>query len=108
MQGASDNMFKKINESKISTPKPKIISNVSAQEESNIEKIKKLLINQITSKVRWRESIEYMIANKVDNFIEIGPGKVLSGLVKRVNKNVITRNLRNIEEIENFVKNDKF
>ena len=78
----------KITESIIKDPKPPVISNVTAKAENKVSKIKDLLIKQITSKVRWRESVEYMIKNGVNEFIEIGPGKVLSGLVKRINKDV--------------------
>ena len=80
-------------ESSFKDPKPPIISNVTAKEENKVGKIKELLIKQITSKVKWRESIEYMINNGVKEFIEIGPGKVLSGLVKRINKDVTDREL---------------
>ena len=65
-----------------------LISNVTAKEISNKAELKKLLIDQIENRVRWRESIIYMVENKIDHFIEIGPGKVLSGLVKRINRNV--------------------
>ena len=65
-----------------------LISNVTADEISNKDELKKLLIDQIENKVRWRESIINMITKGVDHFIEIGPGKVLSGLVKRINKDV--------------------
>ena len=58
------------------------------------------VIKQIESKVRWRESIQYMIDNQVSKFIEIGPGKVLSGLVKRINKNVKTLSINNEENIK--------
>ena len=61
-------------------------------------------IDQITSKVRWRESVNYMIKKGVKDFLEIGPGKVLSGLVKKINKNVKISNINSIEDI----KNDKF
>ena len=62
------------------------MSNVTAKPTTNSNEIKKLLIEQIFSKVRWRESIEFMINNEVKEFIEIGPGKVLSGLVKRISR----------------------
>ena len=66
----------------------KLISNVTANEIANKDELKKLLIKQIESRVRWRESVIKMINMGVNQFIEIGPGKVLSGLVKRTNKNV--------------------
>ena len=65
-----------------------LISNVTAEEISNTEDLKHLLIKQIEKRVRWRESILNMINKGVNQFIEIGPGKVLSGLVKRINKDV--------------------
>jgi len=65
-----------------------LISNVTAKKISNKQELRDLLIDQIESRVRWRESVTNMINNGVDHFIEIGPGKVLSGLVKRINKNV--------------------
>ena len=81
--------------------KPNIISNVTAKEEVDIDRIKPLLIDQITSRVRWRESIEYMIEKGVKNFLEIGPGKVLSGLVKKINKDVKVSNINSLEDIKN-------
>ncbi len=85
-------------------PKPNIISNVTAKEEVDVNKIKPLLIDQITSRVRWKESVNYMIKQGVEDFLEIGPGKVLSGLVKKINKDVKISNINSIEDI----KNDQF
>ena len=65
-----------------------LISNVTAKEILDKDELKKLLIDQIENRVRWRESVIKMISKGVDHFIEIGPGKVLSGLIKRINKNV--------------------
>ena len=65
-----------------------LISNVTADEVLNKDNLKKLLIEQIENRVRWRESVINMINKGVDHFIEIGPGKVLSGLVKRIDKTV--------------------
>ena len=65
-----------------------LISNVTAKEIIDKENLKKLLIEQVENRVRWRESVNYMIQNEVKHFIEIGPGKVLSGLIKRINKDV--------------------
>ena len=76
-----------------------LISNVTANEVSNKNQLKKLLIEQIENRVRWRESVIYMINKGVDHFIEIGPGKVLSGLIKRINKTVKINTINNESDI---------
>ena len=68
--------------------KNKLISNVTANEISNKDELKTLLVDQIENRVRWRESVINMIKVGINHFIEIGPGKVLSGLIKRIDKNV--------------------
>jgi len=80
----------------------KLISNVTAEEISNKDELKKLLIEQIEKKVRWRESIMNMINKGVDHFIEIGPGKVLSGLIKRINTNVKIDTINSESDINNL------
>ena len=72
----------------------------------DIDILKNLLIKQIESKVRWRESIKYMIDHGVDNFIEIGPGKVLSGLIKRINRDVKVSAINKEEDISIIDIND--
>ena len=79
-----------------------LMSNVTADKIQNISKIKDLLIKQIENRVRWRESVINMVNNGVNNFIEIGPGKVLSGLIKRINKEVKVQSINNIEDIKNL------
>ena len=79
-----------------------LISNVTAEKISSTEELKNLLIKQIENRVRWRESVINMINNDVDHFIEIGPGKVLSGLVKRINREVKINTINNQEDIENL------
>ena len=101
MKKAAENMKEKIESTNFLQPNPKIISNVTAKEEVDVNKIKPLLIDQITSKVRWRESIHYMVNEGVLNFLEIGPGKVLSGLVKKINKDLKISNISSIEDIKN-------
>ena len=98
---AAENMKDKIYDTNFARPKPNIISNVTAKEETDINKIKTLLIDQITSRVRWRESVNYMIEQGVTDFLEIGPGKVLSGLIKKINKDVKISNIDSIEDIKN-------
>ncbi len=88
MKSATENMKDKIlnlNMKEIDNP---IICNYTAKPSVSSEEIKKLLISQIEGRVRWLESVEFMINKGTKNFIEIGPGKVLSGLIKRINKNI--------------------
>ena len=94
--------MKKYNKLNFSQSKIKLISNVTAKEISNIDELKDLLIKQIENRVRWRESVVNMINNDVDHFIEIGPGKVLSGLVKRINKEVKISTINNQNDIESL------
>ena len=101
MKKAAENMKDKIENTNFLKPKPNIISNVTAKEEMDVNRIKPLLIDQITSRVRWRESIDYMIKQGVKDFLEIGPGKVLSGLVKKINKDVKVSNIDCIGDIKN-------
>ena len=79
-----------------------LISNVTAEEISTTEDLKNLLIKQIEKRVRWRESILYMIDKGINQFIEIGPGKVLSGLVKRINKDVKISSINSKSDIESL------
>ena len=76
-----------------------LISNITADEIFNADELKNLLVKQIENRVRWRESVINMINKGVNQFIEIGPGKVLSGLVKRINKTVQVSSINSIDEI---------
>ena len=78
----------------------KLISNVTAKEISSTNELKDLLIKQIENRVRWRESVINMVNNNVNHFIEIGPGKILSGLVKRINREVKINTINNQGDIE--------
>ena len=100
MRSATSKMQMVINNQSISDPKYKVVSNVTAKEYTENNQIKKLLVQQIESPVRWRESIEYMVANGTTTFVEIGPGKVLSGLIKRINKDVKVLNIESVEDIQ--------
>ena len=102
MKNATEIMKKEIEKLNFQDSNKKLISNVTADEISNKEELKKLLIEQIENRVRWRESVLKMINNGVDHFIEIGPGKVLSGLVKRVNKTVKINTINNEIDIKDL------
>ncbi len=88
MSKATEIMKAEIEKLHFMNGKNTLISNVTAKEILDKDELKKLLIDQIENRVRWRESVLKMISKGVDHFIEIGPGKVLSGLVKRINKDV--------------------
>jgi len=102
MSNATKIMADELNKLNFKNGQNKLISNVTAHEIKDPDELKTLLIKQIENRVRWRESIIYMIENDVNHFIEIGPGKVLSGLVKRVNKNVRIDTLNSISDIESI------
>ena len=83
-----------------------LISNVTAQEVNEISILKELLIKQIESRVRWRESVNLMLEKKITQFIEIGPGKVLSGLIKRIDRNVKVTSINTEDDIKQIKLND--
>ena len=102
MNKATDIMRNELNKLDFKESKNQLISNVTAEVIPNLTDLKNLLIKQIENRVRWRESVINMIKNGVDHFIEIGPGKVLSGLVKRINKNVKISTINNLDDIRNL------
>ena len=102
MNPAAKIMEDKINQTNFKNPLVDLVSNVTAEPVRDSEKIKSLLVRQIFSKVRWRESVLFMIKNGVNEFIEIGPGKVLSGLVKRISDKVLSKSINTVEEIRNL------
>ena len=102
MNKATEIMKKEIEKVNFLDGNIKLISNVTANEVTNKNELKKLLIDQIENRVRWRESVINMISNGVTQFIEIGPGKVLSGLVKRINKNVKINTINNEIDIKDL------
>ena len=102
MKPASKVMEDKINKTKLNKPFLNILNNVTACPENNPENIKRLLVEQIYSTVKWRESIIKMYELGVKNFIEVGPGKVLSGMVKRTVNDVKTFSINSIADMKNF------
>ena len=102
MRNATKIMKDELNNLDFKKSENKLISNVTAREIVNSEELKDLLIKQIENRVRWRESIINIIKNDVNHFIEIGPGKVLTGLVKRINKEVKIDTINNQLDIESL------
>ena len=100
MNNATKIMTKELNKLNFKNGQNKLISNVTANEIKDLDELKNLLIKQIENRVRWRESVINMIESDVNHFIEIGPGKVLSGLVKRINRNVKIDTINSQSDIE--------
>jgi [acyl-carrier-protein] S-malonyltransferase len=100
MNKATNIMSVELNKLNFKEGENKLISNVTANEISNTTELKELLVKQIENRVRWRESVVNMIDSGVNHFIEIGPGKVLSGLVKRISKDVKIDTINNQGDIE--------
>jgi len=102
MKKATDIMKSEIEKINFQDSKNGLISNVTANKVSDKLNLKNLLINQIENRVRWRESVINMINEGVNHFIEIGPGKVLSGLVKRIDKNVKINTINSESDIKDL------
>ena len=102
MSSASKIMKEELNKLNFQNSEKMLISNVTSEPISDTKGLKNLLIKQIESRVRWRESIINMIKNDINHFVEIGPGKVLSGLVKRINRDVKINTINNEEDVKNL------
>jgi len=102
MNNATKIMTEELNKLDFKKGQNKLISNVTANEIKDLDELKNLLIKQIENRVRWRESVINMIENNVNHFIEIGPGKVLSGLVKRISREVKIDTINSQSDIESL------
>ncbi|MFI3241308.1 MAG: ACP S-malonyltransferase [Alphaproteobacteria bacterium] len=107
MQNAQQKMGVALTEVSSNNPSLPIISNVVASAVDNKEEIIKNLTLQVTGSVRWRESVAYMAQNNITNIIELGSGKVLSGLVKKCDATINTSSVGTPADIENFIKENK-
>ena len=90
----------------VSVSKPQIpyVANVTAQYVTEAEPVKDLLVKQVSSSVKWQQCVETMLADGVDTFIEIGPGKTLAGFMKKIDRSVKTLNVEKLEDIEKVVE----
>ena len=102
MKQAAEDMKLFLQKTDFKKPSIELISNVTALPVEKDGDIKDLLYKQIFSQVRWRETLEYMIKNDINDIIEIGPGKVLSSLVKRTNDKVLSRSITKIDDIKSL------
>ena len=103
MQSARDGMAEVIARLSFNRPAVPIIANTTARPLTTVDSIKEELLRQLCHCVQWQRSIEYMVDNGVATFIEIGPGKVLTGLIKRINREVKTVNIGDVEAVRSLV-----
>ncbi|MBN1176817.1 MAG: ACP S-malonyltransferase [Dehalococcoidales bacterium] len=100
MQPAVEGMIEYLNATSFASPSIPVIANVTAVPLTSAQEVKMELRKQLTSPVQWQRSVEFMINQGVSTFIEIGPGKVLTGLIRRINKEVATMNIGDLEAVK--------
>ncbi|MEN8192580.1 MAG: ACP S-malonyltransferase [Bacteroidota bacterium] len=100
MSGAKEKLQDKLNKTKINDASVPVYTNVTAKPVTQASDISKLLFDQLSSPVRWEESIQNMISDGATEFVEIGPGKVLQGLIKRINKDVKIWGIDKLEDLD--------
>lgn len=104
LKGAGEKLYNRLEQVPIAEPSIPFVSNVTAREEREPEQIRDLLGMQVCSPVHWQQSIEYMIENGADTFIEIGPGRTLSNLMKKIDRSVKVYNVETIADLETVRK----
>ena len=105
LKGAGEKLAKEMENVEVSDMQIPVITNVTAEYINSKEDIKPLLEKQVSSSVLWEDSIRKMIADGVDTFIEIGPGKALTGFMKKINKEVRVFNVEDMASLENTLSN---
>ena len=104
MQPAAEEMAQALAAVEMLPPAIPLIANVTAQPAEHPDIIRRQLVEQVTGRVRWRESVEYMVANGIDTLVEIGSGKALSGMAKRINRDLATHAVSGPEDVEALLK----
>jgi [acyl-carrier-protein] S-malonyltransferase len=106
MRPASETMRKAFEDINFKQPSAPVIANYTALPEIDPEQFKTLLVNQITGRVRWRESVTYMAQNGISEIIEIGSGKALSGMIRRIDRDINCHNIGSPEDLNKFLLTD--
>ncbi|MEE8371791.1 MAG: ACP S-malonyltransferase [Sphingomonadales bacterium] len=102
MQPAAEEMAEALKKVEIGPPAVPIVANVRAESVTEPGEIRKLLVEQVTGSVRWRESVGYMAASGIEQLVEVGAGKVLTGLARRIDRELETVSIQTPEDLENF------
>ena len=103
MASAADVMAKELATIVIGEPSVPLVANVTANDKTDPNEIRELLVQQVTGRVRWRESVLFMKDNGVDTFVEVGTGKVLSGLTRRIDRGLISTSIQGPNDIDGFL-----
>ena len=104
MQPAAEAMAEELSKVTIAPPRIPLVANVTAQSVSDPETIRSLLVDQVTGIVRWREGVAYMAGQGVETLVEVGSGKVLSGLARRIQRSLAAINIETPDDVDAFVK----
>jgi len=104
LTGAGEKLSKVLDPVEIHTPSVPYVANVTASYVTDVTQVKPLLVQQVSSSVRWQQSMELLLEDGVDIFIEIGPGKTLAGFMKKINRTVKVLNIEKIEDIDKVVE----
>lgn len=103
LTGAGEKLGEALKDIEIQNIQIPYLSNVTADYVKDASAVKDLLIRQVSSSVRWQQTIERLIADGADEFVEIGPGRSLSGFMRKINRDVATFNIDKMEDFENYV-----
>lgn len=104
LEGAGEKLAKELEQVTVSMPQIPYLSNVTADYVTDSEPVKSLLERQVSSPVRWQQSVERMIADGVEEFVEIGPGKTLSGFMRKINRDVSVSNIDTMDDFNRYRK----
>ena len=100
LTGAGEKLRKVLETVQVHTPAIPYVANVTAEYVTEADQVKPLLIKQVSSSVRWQQSMEMLLADGTDTFIEIGPGKTLAGFMKKINRTIKVMNIEKLEDID--------
>lgn len=104
LTGAGEKLGEVLKDVQLSPVQIPYTTNVTAEYVTDSSQIKELLVAQVSSSVRWQQCVETMIADDVDTFVEIGPGKTLAGFMRKISRNVTTLNVQTLEDFEKVVQ----
>lgn len=104
LAGAGEKLAEILQNVAVGEPKIPYATNVTAEYVTKASQVKELLVRQVSSSVKWQQCVEKMIADGVDTFVEIGPGKTLSGFMRKISRDVKMLNIQTVEDFEKAVE----